>query len=108
MANYSRIVFWRPRWRSRDMLRSYVIDLDGSPRGRLRPGAEISIDVLPGRHVVRARVDWTGSPQQELKVERDSVVRVCVEPAGGAWQFWQVFSRTHGLRLTAVHSPANY
>lgn len=107
MANTSRIVFWRPRWRPRDLARTYVVDLDGSPRGRLRPGGELSLNVMPGRHVVQARIDWTGSPKHEISVTRDSIVRVCVEPNGGMLQVWRLFTRTGGLRLTVQQSSAD-
>lgn len=87
------------------MLRSYALDLNGHPCGRLKPGAEVSVNVMPGRHVLQARIDWTGSPRHEIKVKRESVVRVCVEPTGWPWELWRAFSRTHYLRLTVEQLP---
>jgi hypothetical protein len=103
VGNYSKIVVQRPKWRFRDILRSYAIHVDGRLRGTLMPGEELSLDVLPGRHVIRARVDWTGSPSQEIVVKRDSLVRVCVEPSGNALQLWKVFTRTGGITLSIEH-----
>ncbi|GAA4614129.1 hypothetical protein GCM10023195_61560 [Actinoallomurus liliacearum] len=100
MSNYSKIFFQRPRWRFRDVFRSYVIDVDGRPQGKLRPGEELSLDVLPGRHLIRARVDWSGSPPQEIIVAHDSQLSVCVEPSGNALQIWKVFMPKGALKLT--------
>jgi hypothetical protein len=108
-AKYSKIIFWRPRrlLPTRDIFRSWVVDVDGLPRGSLRGGKELSVDVLPGRHVLRAhpRWSWTGSPSHEIRVERDSVIRVRVEQAGSQGLFWRLLSRTRYLRLTIEQSP---
>jgi hypothetical protein len=105
VGNYSKIVIRRPKGGFRNILGSYAIDVDGHLRGKLRPGQELSLDVLPGRHIIRARIDWTGSPSQEISVTRDSVVRVCVEPSGNVFQIWKVLSRTGALKLTIEQYP---
>ena len=93
------IVVSRPRSATRDLMRAYVITVDGSPAGKVRLGAKITIDAAPGAHRVQARVDWTGSPELEVHVEAGSTLQLVVEPAGSAFEFWQLFGTTHWLHL---------
>jgi hypothetical protein len=100
MTTYSRIIFSRPRWRPQDTPRSYLLELDGKPRGRLKAGGELSLDVMPGRHVVQARAGWTGSTPKEIRIAPESVTRVRVKPSGGPFKIFLVFTRTRGIKLT--------
>ena len=49
--------------------RRIVIEVDGAVVARLRPGHEETVRVAAGRHVVRARMDWTSSAPVEVQVE---------------------------------------
>ena len=97
------LVVRRPRGGWRDFARSYRIEVDGRRRGRLRRGRTVELKVPAGRHVVRARIDWTGSPELDVEVPAGSSVTCCVEPAGGAWLAgWQVAGGDGYLRLSVT------
>jgi hypothetical protein len=66
----------------RDRLRSYVVMIDERPSGRLRRGKEIVIEVPPGHHEVRIKIDWTGSPTMPVDVESDQQVNLLALPKG--------------------------
>ena len=75
----------------RDALRSYTLEVDGIPRGKIKSAQVVTVDAEPGRHTVRARISWTGSPRQEVSLGPDDEVRLRVEPAGTPAQaLWQV------------------
>jgi len=89
----------------RDALRSYTLEVDGIPRGKIKSAQVVTVDAEPGRHTVRARISWTGSPRQEVSLGPDDEVRLRVEPAGTPAQaLWQVVARTRWLRITTEPS----
>lgn len=65
-----------------DRARSYRIKVDGTIRGSIKHGEEVRIDVLPGRHVVAAHIDWTGSPDLEVDVNPGETVKLLARPGG--------------------------
>lgn len=71
-----RYLDWRDRWRS------YWIDIDGRPVGKIRIGQRLVFAVTAGRHVVRARIDWTGSPKVHVDLGSGGEVVFYVHPAG--------------------------
>ncbi len=108
MTNTATVTFQRPRNRLRDRARTYKLELDGVVRDTITPGEEITVEVEPGRHQARARIDWTGSPAVDLDVESGGDVRLHVEPSGPPWMLWQVFGRTGWLLLSKVETgPQN-
>lgn len=88
--------------RERDLLRSYVVLVDGEKVGRLRRGNELKLRVPPGRHGVRARIDWTGSPEVAVDVAADERAVLLVQPTGSALRFDQVFGTGRYLNLRPV------
>jgi hypothetical protein len=66
----------------RDRLRSYVVMIDERALGRVRRGKEIVIDVPPGHHEVRIKIDWTGSRTVPVDVEADQQVNLVAVPKG--------------------------
>jgi len=80
-----RLVVWRPRGVWRDLLRSYRLEVDGELRGTVRRGQVLELEVPAGSHAVRARIDWTGSPDIVVDVQPGGSVTVVVEPAEGGW-----------------------
>jgi hypothetical protein len=66
----------------RDRLRSYVVMIDDRASGQLRRGKEIVIDVPPGHHEVRIKIDWTGSPTVPVEVAADQQVNLVAVPKG--------------------------
>jgi hypothetical protein len=100
-----RLVVSRPRgvWR-RDLLRSFRLDVDGEPRGTVRRGQVLELEVPAGRHAVRARIDWTGSPTLEVDVEPGASVTVVVKPAAGGWSLTK---HDDYLNLSVTSSPVS-
>jgi hypothetical protein len=97
----AKIIFIRPGGRYRDALRSYTLEVDGVPRGRIKPGQTVVIDIEPGLHTVRARISWTGSPERQVSLGPAEEVRLRVEPAGTpVHALGQVAGRTGWLRIT--------
>lgn len=78
----------------RDSTRSYRVDVDGNNCGKVPSNGSVSVDVEPGHHTVRARIDWTGSPDLDVEVLACEEVHVDVLPGGGAFSLWQMFGRT--------------
>ncbi|WP_155370224.1 hypothetical protein [Catellatospora vulcania] len=100
VTEVSTVAFYRPRGGWRDRMRAYCLVVDGSVIGEIRRGQVVRVPVHPGRHQVRATIDWTGSPQVTVDVPAGSEARFRVEPAGNALMVWQVLSLTGWLRLT--------
>lgn len=98
-----RLVVERPRrgfaLDYRDRLRSYVVEIDGEEVGRLRLGQRLVVAVPSGRHVARARINWTGSPPVSVDVPQDGEITLTVHPAGSALDMSQLFSRNQWLTL---------
>ncbi len=104
-GEHGRLVVRRPGgvWR-RDLLRSYRLDVDGEPRGAVRRGQVLELEVPAGRHAVRARIDWTGSPTLEVDVGPGASVIVVVKPATGGWSLTKVDDY---LTLSVTSSPVS-
>lgn len=51
-----------------DRLRSYRVIVDGQEVARIANGAEVTIPLAPGGHVVHLRVDWCRSPLLRITV----------------------------------------
>jgi hypothetical protein len=61
----------------------------------------MEVPVPAGRHVVRARIDWTGSEDLIVDVGVGLSTRVRVEASGTAWEaLWQVAGRSRWLVLS--------
>jgi hypothetical protein len=84
-----------------ETLRTYDIELDGEPAGSLAPGEQLTLPVLPGAHVLRAALAWTGSPPLRVTLLNGEVqrlqVRTCSGLAGRA-----VIGREGWLTLTTA------
>jgi hypothetical protein len=46
-----------------DMLRNYVVVLDGRPIGKIGDGETQNFDIKPGTHTLFMRISWTRSPK---------------------------------------------
>lgn len=96
------IVVRRPAPLWRDGGRKYGIHVDGREVGKVRGGNEVSVTVSPGRHFVRARIDWTGSPEVQIDVVDGERVILSVEPAGSSLRLDQIFGSDRYLNLKVV------
>ncbi|MEU8238544.1 hypothetical protein AB0C07_09885 [Actinoplanes missouriensis] len=99
----SYVRFYRPRHRFQDRFRAYKLEIDGEVAGAVRYGAEITVAVSPGRHTLRALIDWTGSEPVTVQVEAGGTVTVRVEPSDGA-AMATVGTTDQYLRLTAENA----
>ncbi len=61
---------------SAGVFRRMTVVLDGVVVARLRPKGEATLDVTDGKHIIRARMDWTASEQLEIDVIGAEVVAV--------------------------------
>jgi hypothetical protein len=97
--------FYRPRHRFRDRFRAYKLEIDGEIVGAVRYGAELTVPVPPGRHTVRAIIDWSGSEPLTVPVEPGGTVTIRVEPSDGSGL--DTFTTTDQyLRISLEGSPA--
>ena len=77
--------------------RPYEIIVDGTVRGTVRSGQDLSLALPPGRHIVHARLAWTGSEDLEVHLGPGGTVRLRVEPRGV-----RHLASRHYLRLTRI------
>jgi hypothetical protein len=61
---------------------AYKIVVDGQEKGKISAGEELSLALTPGTHRVRARIDWTGSPEIPVHLGSGATVTLKVEPRG--------------------------
>ncbi|WP_282945723.1 hypothetical protein [Cellulomonas endometrii] len=61
---------------SAGMLRHIRVTVDGAEVARLKPLTALEVEVPPGRHRVRASMDWTTSPALELDLAPGERVEV--------------------------------
>lgn len=72
----------RPGATGIDRARAYEIIVDGETKGTVRSGRELSLALQPGRHTVRARLDWTGSEDYPVHLGPGATVRLRVQSRG--------------------------
>jgi hypothetical protein len=82
----------------RDKLRNYKVNVDGKRVGILRPNGVFETTVEPGRHVVRATIAWTGSP--EVPVTPGGLASLTASPRSPFGAIPDVFSRTRWIDLS--------
>jgi hypothetical protein len=51
-----------------DKWRSYKVMVDGSVVSRIKEGQTIEVSVSPGRHHLRLKIDWAGSPDLAVDI----------------------------------------
>lgn len=84
MEDAGTVTVRRPAGPYRDARRAYRVVVDGTERGTVRPGGSLEVTLAPGRHVVRAAIDWTGSPDVAVDLVPGGRVTLVVRPAGQA------------------------
>ena len=96
----SRLQVRRRKGGWRDLLREYRIEVDGHPAATLRRGQTLSLNVSPGEHTVRARIDWTGSPELSSTFDAGETVALVVGVNGGPLKGpWQMFGKESWLKI---------
>jgi hypothetical protein len=78
----ARIVLSRAPGGWRDRLRSYVVMVDDSEVGKVKPGERLEIPITAGRHQVFLKISWCRSPTLEVEVGPDDVIEMSCAPGG--------------------------
>ncbi|MBF5028515.1 hypothetical protein IRY44_02070 [Micromonospora sp. ANENR4] len=85
------------------LLRRIAIEIDGKVVARLNRGAVQSVDVTPGRHVVRAHLDWQSSAPVDLHLADTETIALETALAERSMRFTAtVLQPGSGLDLQAV------
>jgi hypothetical protein len=77
---------------------AYKIIVDGEEKGRVTAGQELALALTPGTHRIRARIDWTGSPEISVHLGPGATVKLTVTPRG----LHHGLSRDRYLTLTRI------
>ncbi|MEW2594492.1 hypothetical protein AB0893_29190 [Micromonospora aurantiaca] len=85
------------------LLRRIKVEIDGQVVARLKRGAVQSVDVTPGRHVVRAHLDWQSSAPVEVYLADTETIALEAAIAERSMTFTATFLRPQsGLDLQVV------
>ena len=85
------------------LLRRIAIEIDGQVVARLKRGAVQSVDVAPGRHVVRAHLDWQSSAPVEVHLAGTETIALEAALAERSMTFTATFLQPgSGLDLQVV------
>jgi hypothetical protein len=84
-----------------DRARSYRILIDGEERDRVKNGETVAVDVAPGPHVVRAKIDWAYSPELSVDVPPGGEAHLHCRPRGNLLtvMYYATIGRKRYLRL---------
>jgi hypothetical protein len=78
------IVLSRKQRSWRDILRRYLVMLDGEQVAKVRRGQVIELPVSAGQHAIFLKIDWCSSPTVEVDAQPSEAIRLRSEPAGSA------------------------
>jgi hypothetical protein len=87
-----------------DRLRKYTVLIDGKAAGHVGRGQSVQAEVPPGRHEVRLKIDWCGSPSVWVEATPGGRIQLAAEPTGGFQGFIAMVARPRSylkLWLTA-------
>lgn len=68
-----------------DSLRKYKIELDGQPAGSVGAGESLILEVAPGDHEVRARLDFSKSNKWVGSIGENDVVNLSFTYSPGSY-----------------------
>ena len=69
-----------------DILRAYVIEVNGEAVGRIRRKSALEIEVPAGEVTLGARIDWCRAEPLELLLRPGGMAHVRVMNTHGAWK----------------------
>lgn len=49
-----------------NMLRDFIILIDGQEIGKIAYGETKDFEILPGHHIIKAKIDWCSSPELSI------------------------------------------
>lgn len=70
----ARIEFKREN-RFKDAVRAYQIELDGEVIGKINKGESTGFDIQAGRHRLRLKIDWCGSPYIDFEIQTGQTLK---------------------------------
>ncbi len=59
-----------------NMMRNYVIYIDGNACGKIGNGELKIFNVKPGKHRISAKIDWCGSRDFDIEVEKNETIEL--------------------------------
>jgi hypothetical protein len=68
---------------ARARFRAFQVLIDGQKVGKLRRGDHKGFKVSTGKHTVRVKVDWAGSPEWGVTLDEHQRAEFICGPAGG-------------------------
>jgi hypothetical protein len=68
---------------ARARFRAFRVLIDGAKAGKLRRGQSMRFTVPTGKHTVRVKVDWAGSPEWGVSLDEGERAEFICGPAGG-------------------------
>jgi hypothetical protein len=93
----------------RDRVRAYKVLIDGNTVGKVRNGETADFAVASGRHTVRLKIAWSGSPERvvEVRPEDQTVLVASARPALLAMPdlLISLFWRNRWVALEVSHDP---
>ena len=95
-----------------DVLRSYIVFIDGKEVGKIKQNEEQQNELNYGKHVIQFKIDWKGSKLLEFELNDDSPI-VCVNCRGYS-KFGTIFESGKALLgandnyiLAVIDDPRN-
>jgi len=73
-----------------DKIRAYKIILNGDVVGKIKDGEQVEIDVAPGNHQLKMKIDWCGSNIVEFEMNEKIIEFECGSNLRGS-KFWIPF-----------------
>ncbi|MFI7070684.1 hypothetical protein [Micromonospora sediminicola] len=70
------------------------IEIDGQVAARLKRGTSQSLEVSPGRHVVRLHLNWQSSSPVELDLDGAETIALEAAVYERSWRFRETFLRS--------------
>jgi len=59
----------------KDAVRAYQIELDGKVIGKINKGEEVGLDIPAGKHRLRLKIDWCGSPSLDFEIQTGQILK---------------------------------
>jgi hypothetical protein len=97
---------------SHDQLRAYKVLLDEREVAAIKQGETTYLNMTPGRHRLRLKIDWCSSPEPMIEAQEGEIRNLVCRPAGNivAALFNVVFRRGSYIDLapaTASWDPSD-
>jgi hypothetical protein len=61
--------------RFKDAIRAYQVELDGNVIGKINKGESTGFDIPAGKHRLKLKIDWCGSPYVDFEIQTGQILR---------------------------------